>query len=132
MATQNYTSISSQIQEESTSDFNYRQLHSMLTVTDQVSEEKIIVPYRSLTAEYMEYLKDFIEERELTEAQWQHFRHNPQALSEAIYGTIKFWALLLEINHCRSRMEFDKKKVRYYNKDKLLEVINEIMMKENW
>lgn len=132
MATENYVSIAAQIREESTADFGYRQLHSMLTVTDQVSEHKIIVPYRSLSAEYMDYLKDFIEEKELTEVQWQHYRHNPQAMSEAIYGTTRFWALILEINNCRSRMEFDKKRVKYYNPNKLLEVINEIMMKENW
>lgn len=132
MATQNYVTIASQIREESTADFGYRQLHSMLTITDQVSEHKIVIPYRSLSAEYMAYLKDFILERELTEIQWQHFRHNPQVLSEAIYGTTKFWAMLLEINNCRSRMEFDKRKIKYYREDKLLEVINEIMMKEEW
>ena len=132
MATQNYASIENQIREESTSDYGYRQMHSMLTVTDQVTEDKIIIPYRSLSAEYMEYLKDFIAEKELTEIQWQHYRHNPQAMSEAIYGSTKFWAMLLEINNCRSRMEFDKRKVRYYKADKLAEVINEIMIKEEW
>lgn len=130
MATQNYTTIETQVREEADSDYGYRQMHSMLTVTDQESGDKILVPYRSLSAEYMEYLKDFIEEKELTEMQWQYVKHNPQALSEVLYGSTKFWALLLEVNNCRSRMEFTMRKVKYYREDKLIEAINEVLMKE--
>lgn len=132
MATENYSTIEKQISEEAGADYGYRQLHSAITITDQGSDEKIIIPYRSLSAEYMDYLKDYIDERELTELQWQHFKYNPQALSEALYGSIKFWALILEVNHCKSRTEFTQRKVRYPNPEKLSEVINEILMKEGW
>ncbi len=132
MSTENYVTIEKQISEEAKADYNYRHLHSMMTIKDKITGEKLVVPYASLSATYMDYLKDYIEEKELTDAQWIAFKHNPQAMSEAIYGTTKYWAMLLEINHCKSRIEFTKRKVKYYNPDKLLEIVNEVLMKENW
>lgn len=132
MATQNYTTIEKQIAEESNADYGYQKLHSMITITDQNSGDKVVIPYRSLSAEYMDYLKDYIEERELTEIQWNHIKNNPQVLSEMLYGSTKFWALILEVNHCKSRTEFVQKKVKYINPEKLSEVVNEILMKEEW
>lgn len=132
MATENYTTIEKQIRHESNADYNYRNMHSMLKVHDVIKDENIVIPYKSLSAEYMDYLKDYILEKELTEPQWTAYKQNPQMMSEMIYGTTKYWAMLLEINHCRSRMEFTKKKVKYYDPEMLKEVINEVLMKEEW
>lgn len=132
MATQNYTTIEKQIAGEANTEYGYRKMHSMITITDQETGNKVIAPYRSLSAEYMDYLRDYIEERELTEIQWQYFKHNPRALSESLYGTTKFWAMLLEINHCRSIMEFAPKTVKYFKVEKITEILNEVLMKEEW
>jgi len=129
MATNNYDTIEEQVEDEGDYEFGFRELTSQLTINDEISGNSIVVPYISLINTYRYFLEDYIEEIELDEIQYETFRQNPQALSEALYGTIHFWHILLELNHCVSRIDFNLKKVKYYNTNKIISLINEIQLK---
>lgn len=127
--TSNYDKIEHQVSVESKFEMGFRELTDKLTITDSKSGDSIIVPYTSLINKYRYFLEDYIEEMELTEIQYESFRQNPQALSEALYGTIHFWNVLLELNNCISRVKFNLKKIKYYNPDQIYQIINEVQLK---
>lgn len=129
MSTRNYDTIEDQVKSESTYDLGFRVLTSQLTITDIKSGDSIVVPYESIVNKYRYFLEDYIQEIELDEIQYETFRQNPHALSEALYGTTQFWHVLLELNHCVSRVEFNLRKVKYYSPNSIITIINEVLLK---
>lgn len=125
-----YDTMSEQIEEETDEIMSYRNLHSYVKIKDVESKSILVVPYTSITSEYRHFLEDHIIEIELDDDEYSFYRHNPQAVSSAVYDTIHYWGLILELNHCKSRIDFDKKKIRLYNPESFEEVIEEIMDKE--
>lgn len=130
MSTKNYNTLEEQIKGETSAEISYRNLFSRLEIKDIDSKLKVILPYISATNKYRYFLQDCVLECDLDEDRYNLFRHNPQAMSEAIYGTTLLWHVILELNNCVSRTDFDTSHVKYYDFQKLYEMINEIMIKE--
>ena len=57
-------------------------------------------------------------------------RYRPKMLSYDLYGTTELWFLLLNLNGCKSIMEFTPKKIKFYDPDRLKSYINEILVLE--
>lgn len=131
MPTPFYETIESQIAGELQFDYGYRNLHSYLQIQNMQDETTILVPHESIVTKYKYYLEPYTHEVELDDQQYEYFRCNPQAFSEFVYGTTQYWALILELNHCKSRMDFCKKTVRFYDPLKITELLNEILLKES-
>jgi hypothetical protein len=131
MSTQNSSTLETQVYNELKNDLIYRDLNSTLEILDRESNEKIVIPYISTVSKYMDFLKSIILEVELTDIQYERYRQNPHAVSEALYGTTQYWDILLKLNNCVSRFEFNKKKIKYYDPLELVTYLNELVIKED-
>lgn len=125
-----YETIEEQIEEELDDNMTYRKLHTYVDVHDVESDTTVEIPYGSFTNQYRAYLKDIVSEIELDEDEYQQYRHNPQVLSYNLYGVTHYWAMLLELNHCKSRIDFDSRTVKVYDPLKLEDILSEILTKE--
>lgn len=125
-----YQTLEDQITEELDDQMTYRKLHKYVNVKDVQSDTIVEIPYSSFTNEYRAYLQDIIVEYEFQEDEYNLYKQNPQALSYALYGVTHYWAIILDLNHCKSRIDFTKKKVKVYDPGKLEDIITEIMIKE--
>lgn len=125
-----YQTLEDQITGELEDPMTYRKLHTYINVNDVQSNSVVKVPYASFTSEYRAYLQDIVVDYELQEDEYNLYKQNPHALSYALYGVTHYWAMLLELNHCRSRIDFTKKKIKVFDPSKLEDIITEIMTKE--
>lgn len=125
-----YDTIEDQIEDETEESMGYRKLHKYVKISDVESKSLLVVPLTSITNEYRHFLEDHIVEVELDDEEYAFFRHNPQAVSNEVYETVQYWGLILELNHCKSRIDFDKRVIKVYDPDTFEEVVEEIMDKE--
>lgn len=128
--TEVYDTIEEQIEGELDQEISYRNLHTYVNVVDKDTQASLVVPYFSFTNTYRNYLMDSIIEVELGDEDYEHFRQNPQAVSDYYYGTILYWSFILEINNCKSRMDFDKRTIKLYDPEEFENIVEEIMNKE--
>lgn len=126
-----YQTIEEQIEGELDDNITYRKLHTYVNVKDIQSNSIVEIPYGSFSNQYRAFLQDIIVEYNMDEDEYNLYKQNPHALSYALYGVTHYWAMLLEINNCRSRIDFTKNKVKVFDPDKLEDIIIEIMTKEN-
>lgn len=130
-STRNYDTLEEQVAGETRGDIIHRTIQSYIKLTSTTDKDySILVPHEALVTKYRYFLNKYTLEITLNELQYNHFRQNPHAMSDAFYGTTQYWSLLLFINNCTSRYEFDKMTVKYYNPNKIDELINEIMIHE--
>lgn len=125
-----YDTMEEQIEDELEEMLGYRNLRKYVKVKDIQTKTLLVVPHTSITNEYRYFLQDHIVTIDLSDEEYLRYRKNPHALSADIYGTTQYWALILELNHCKSRINFDKRQIRVYNPDTFETVIEEIMDKE--
>lgn len=128
--TKNYPTLQKQVLGELNADILYRNSHTYVQISNPEKGDAVIVPLESFTNAYRYFLKDEIQELTFTDAQYKHFRQNPHALSDAIYGSTHYWAMLLELNNCTTKFEFDFHTVKYYNPLSIVRLLNEIYLKE--
>lgn len=125
------STIKESVDDNSTKEINYRNLHTNCIIDDLKTERAILVPYMSLTNKYRHYLQPLIINTDvLDDVTLTYFRFSPKRLSQFLYGTTDFWYALMEINHCKSIMEFDKTSYNVYDPEELQDLINEILIKE--
>ena len=127
--TTNFNTIEQQVSLEVRNELGFRNLTSKLKIHETQHDVNLIIPYESILNEYRYYLMDYIYEVELDDISYELYRQNPQALSEALYGTIHMWHSLLELNHCVSRIEFNSRKVKYYDPGEIMALVNDIKLK---
>lgn len=125
-----YETLEEQIEEELDDTMTYRTLHTYVDVHDIESNTTVEIPYTSLTNQYRSYLQGIVKEITLDEKEYQYYRHNPQVLSYHLYGVTHYWSMLLELNHCKSRIDFDLRTVKIYDPLKLEDILSEILTKE--
>ena len=113
-----YDTIEDQIEDETEESMGYRKLHKYVKISDVESKSLLVVPLTSITSEYRHFLEDHIVEVELDDEEYAFFRHNPQAVSNEVYETVQYWGLILELNHCKSRIDFDKRVIKVYDSRK--------------
>lgn len=125
-----YTTMEEQYQDGEKLELSFRNLHTYAKVENKVSEESLIVPFGSLLNKYRHFMKGIIEEVPLSHEEYLKYRFSPKKLSKDLYGTTEYWGSLLEINHCKSIVDFDKETVYVYNPQDLPAMVNEILILE--
>ena len=90
--------------------------------------ESIKIPMTSLVSEFRDLLDEFIVEVELSQAAQTMYRYAPKRLSQDLYGTTQYWAILLHLNGAHSVIDFQPKKVKCIDPAKITTVINEILI----
>ena len=131
MNEQFFSTIEESVEDNQLKEISYRQLHTNCIIDDKKTDTKILVPYLSITNKYRDYLKSIIiDTDELDDVTLSYFRFSPKKMSLFLYGTTDYWYALMELNHCKSIIEFDKTKYKVYDPDELRDLINEILIKE--
>ena len=124
------TTMEEQIDDMTAQELSYSAIHSYCTIEDQVAESELNVPYASLINKYRHFLTSYVGEWELTPDIKRIFMYSPKAMSYHVYGTTELWSVLLDLNNCKSIMEFDLDKVKLYNPYTINTMINEILILE--
>jgi hypothetical protein len=119
-----------QIAEVKDLEISYRNLHPGIYLTSKNENDKIRIPYSSVTNKYKDYLSNIIIDADLTEDELLMYRFNPKRLSEDIYGTTQLWNDILIINNCVSVRQFDLDRVKIYDPEEFKSYLNEIMIIE--
>lgn len=119
-----------QIETVEGDDISYRALHSIAYISDADTGDVITVPYMDLISKYSDFLDAIVVEMTLTDELYFRYRYRPKTLSNDLYGTTELWFTLLNLNGFRSIMEFQPKKLKYYDPDQFKIYINEIMVLE--
>lgn len=79
-------------------------------------------------AQYHErFLRPIVKTVTFTPEEYRKYRFNPWRLSNDLYGTTELWFMILHINEMYSANEFDKRVIKIYDKDMLLNKLNEIV-----
>lgn len=95
------------------------------------NETNLIINYNSLVDNYMEDIMKTCMLVTLTDKDLADYKFQPKKLSYYLYNTTELWFLLLRVNNMVSSLDFNKKKIYIFNKNKIFKVINEIMTLEN-
>ena len=117
-----------ELQEERS--INYRILNYYTKMYNVETNDSLVIPMDSILNKYRYFLIDSINTANLTDAEWLTYRLRPKSLSYRLYGTTEFWHVLLLLNGCKSTMDFDLKTVKYYNRRRLYQRLNEILIIE--
>lgn len=67
----------------------------------------IIMNYQSIMDRYVQYIRDYITEIELSQEEMRKYRYNPKRLSFNLYGTTSYWWSIIFANQIHSLTEFD-------------------------
>lgn len=131
MATSLPSTLQEQISESRSLELSYVVLHPQAILMDKNTKRNILIPFSSLTNKYKDSLSTIVETVVLDDATARHYLYNPKLLSYDLYGTAEFWNDLLILNNCYSVFEFDiSKRLKYYDPNKLKEMLNEILILE--
>ena len=63
--------------------------------------------YQSIMDRYVQYIRDYITEIELSQEEMRKYRYNPKRLSFNLYGTTSYWWSIIFANQIHSLTEFD-------------------------
>lgn len=74
-----------------------------------ISEDElhVIMNYQSIMDRYVQYIRDYITEIELSQEEMRKYRYNPKRLSFNLYGTTSYWWSIIFANQIHSLTEFD-------------------------
>jgi hypothetical protein len=111
-------------------EISYASLHPRATIYDEQTKRTIRVPYESLANKYKDFLDKLVIEKELSDDLKRIWWHRPKTVSYDIYGTTELWSEILVLNKCTSIREFTPNVLRYYDRSRLKEYINEIYILE--
>lgn len=67
----------------------------------------VIMNYQSIMDRYVQYIRDYITEIELSQEEIRKYRYNPKRLSFNLYGTTSYWWSIIFANQIHSLTEFD-------------------------
>lgn len=67
----------------------------------------VIINYQSIMDRYVQYIRDYITEIELSQEEMRKYRYNPKRLSFNLYGTTSYWWSIIFANQIHSLTEFD-------------------------
>ena len=67
----------------------------------------VIMNYQSIMDRYVQYIRDYITEIELSQEEMRKYRYNPKRLSFNRYGTTSYWWSIIFANQIQSLTEFD-------------------------
>lgn len=67
----------------------------------------VIMNYQSIMDRYVQYIRDYITEIELSQEEMRKYRYNPKRLSFNLYGTTSYGWSIIFANQIHSLTEFD-------------------------
>lgn len=76
----------------------------------------VIMNYQSIMDRYVQYIRDYITEIELSQEEMRKYRYNPKRLSFNLYGTTSYWWSIIFANQIHSLTEFD------FSRDNIIKV----------
>lgn len=111
-------------------EISYRNLHTEAYINDLDNDRIIKIPLNDTMSAYRYFLDPYLIEFELHDEELQLYQFKPKSLSYKLYGTTELWALLLMINNCISKIDFNKKKIKVLDPKSIKSFINEVLILE--
>lgn len=111
-------------------EISYRNLHTEAYINDLDNDRIIKIPLNNTMSAYRYFLDPYLIEFELHDEELQLYQFKPKSLSYKLYGTTELWALLLMINNCVSKIDFNKKKIKVLDPKSIKSFINEVLILE--
>ena len=111
-------------------EISYRNLHTEAYINDIDNDRIIKIPLNDTMSAYRYFLDPYLIEFELHDEELQLYQFKPKSLSYKLYGTTELWALLLMINNCVSKIDFNKKKIKVLDPKNIKSFINEVLILE--
>ena len=108
-------------------DMTIAKLHYPQVLNDSRLGIKATVNYESRLDYFISSLNDYKSEMTLTQELYDKYKYNPKMMSYDLYDTTDYWWLLLQANEMHSAVEFNKRKVKYYSKSALKQLIPMIL-----
>ena len=108
-------------------DMTIAKLHYPKVLNDSTLGIKATVNYESRLDYFISSLNDYKSEMTLTQELYDKYKYNPKMMSYDLYDTTDYWWLLLQANEMHSAIEFNKRKVKYYSKSALKQLIPMIL-----
>ena len=108
-------------------DMTIAKLHYPKVLNDNRLGIKATVNYESRLDYFISSLNDYKSEMTLTQELYDKYKYNPKMMSYDLYDTTDYWWLLLQANEMYSAVEFNKRKVKYYSKSALKQLIPMIL-----
>lgn len=123
-------SITEQIAMIKDLDISYRALHTTALISNSDGEDKIEIPYISILSKYRHFLDNIRIKVAFDDVLARKYLYKPKSLSYDLYGTTELWFELLRLNNWSSISEFKPKSIYVYDKNKLKDMLNEILILE--
>lgn len=111
-------------------EISYRNLHRDAYVVNKDTSETIRIPLTDIISEYKYFLQPYIIEFTMHDEELQLYQFNPKALSNKLYGTTEYWAVLLMINNCISKIDFSSHKIKVLDPKRVRGFVNEVLILE--
>lgn len=112
-------------------EISYRNLHRSCIINDKEKNTSIKIPLNDLVTDYRYYLNDYMIPVVMNDAEYEYYRYEPKKLSNTLYGTTEYWHILLIINNCVSKIDFDLQKLKVLDPMTVVSFINEMLILEN-
>lgn len=126
----NFATIDDLIDWGKEQEVSYRNLHKGAYITDLQSGDVIRIPLNSIMSDYRYFLEPYIIEVEMNDEELYLYQYKPKSLSYKLYDTTEYWSVLLMINNCVSKIDFNKQKIKVLDPKKVLAFVNEVLILE--
>lgn len=126
----NFSTIDDLIEWGKEQEVSYRNLHKGAYITDLQSGDVIRIPLNSIMSDYRYFLEPYIIEVEMNDEELYLYQYKPKSLSYKLYDTTEYWSVLLMINNCVSKIDFNKQKIKVLDPKKVLAFVNEVLILE--
>lgn len=93
----------------------------------EVKEVKLIINDFGILDKYMDALRDYRIELDLTDEQYDNYKLRPKKLAHWLYHSTEYWSLILEANEIYSASQFDMRRPKVFSLNKLATTLQEIM-----
>lgn len=113
-----------------TQEISQRNLTRSAYITDTESSETIRIPMNAIMSEYRYFLQPYIIEIEMSDEEMYLYQYKPKSLSSKLYGTTEYWSVLLMINNCVSKIDFNKSKIKVLDPKRIRSFVNEVLILE--
>lgn len=126
----NFATIDDLVEWGKEQEISYRNLHKGAYITNLQSGDVIRIPLNSIMSDYRYFIEPYIIEIEMNDEELYLYQFKPKSLSYKLYGTTEYWSVLLMINNCVSKVDFNKKKIKVLDPKKILAFVNEVLILE--
>lgn len=126
----NFATIDDLVEWGKEQEISYRNLHKGAYITNLQSGDVIRIPLNSIMSDYRYFIEPYIIEIEMNDEELYLYQFKPKSLSYKLYETTEYWSVLLMINNCVSKIDFNKKRIKVLDPKKILAFVNEVLILE--